>query len=194
MAHRILRVGKKGIRALGIAESFRREIGGKAVLSGIVLRSDGILDGLVLGTCTVGGLDSTDRILEMWERLGRDDVNVIMLSGCVISWFNIVDLPRLYRSTSTPLICLTYRESKGLTEVLKRRFPEDWEERNLIYQSNGDRSSIMLKTGFKVYVRFLGLEEDVCRSVLDKFIMHGRYPEPVRIAKMVARSVLAFIR
>jgi endonuclease V-like protein UPF0215 family len=194
MGYRIVRVGKKGIRALGIAESFRREIGGKAVLSGIVQRSDGILDGIVLGTCTVGGLDSTDKILDMWERLGRDDVNVIMLSGCVISWFNIVDLPRLYRNISIPLICLTYRESKGLTEVLKRRFPEDWEKRSSIYQSNGDRSPILLKTGFKVYVRFLGLDEDDCRSVLDKFMMHGRYPEPVRIAKMVARSVLDFIR
>ncbi len=194
MAPMIVRVGKKGIRALGIAESFRREVGGRAVLAGIVQRSDGVVDGLVLGSCTVGGMDATDGIMQMWKNLERDDVNVILLSGCIISWFNIVDLPRVHDETSTPLICLTYRESEGLTTVLKRRFPDDWALRNSIYMSNGDRVPVQLKTGFKVYVRFLGLGESDCSSILNKFIMHGRYPEPIRLAKMVARSVLGFLK
>lgn len=189
-----MRAGKKGIRALGIAESFRRREGGRAVLAGVVQRVDGILDGLVLGTCTVGGMDSTDSILEMWQRLDRDDINVVMLSGCIISWFNVISLPKIHTVTSTPLICLTYRESRGLKEVLMRRFPDDWESRNSVYMSNGDRTPITLKTGYKVYVRFFGMDSQTCKELLDRFIRHGRYPEPVRLAKMVARSVMELLK
>jgi endonuclease V-like protein UPF0215 family len=190
MLHSRLRPGKKGIRALGIAESFRKEMGGRSILAGVVQRADLLIDGVVMGSCTVGGLDSTHAIARMWTELDRDDVNILMLSGCVISWFNVVNLSRLYQETSTPIVSLTYRESAGLTEVFKKRFPEDWEERNRIYLSNGERTPITLKTGLKIYVRALGLDGKTCEEIINRFLVQGRYPEPIRIAKITARSAL----
>ncbi|MEM4765961.1 MAG: DUF99 family protein, partial [Nitrososphaerota archaeon] len=60
---------KKGVRALGVAESFRKGIGGRAVLAGVVMRGDFVIDGVVFGECTVGGMDATDGILEMYRSL-----------------------------------------------------------------------------------------------------------------------------
>ncbi|MCS6785052.1 MAG: DUF99 family protein [Candidatus Caldarchaeum sp.] len=185
-----LRVGKKGIRALGISESFRKHVGSRAILAGVVMRSDMLVDGFGFSTCTVGGLDSTDSMIAMWQRLDREDINVVMLSGSVISWFNVVDLNRLYETMNIPLICLSYRDSKGLDDVFRKRFPDDWERRLAIHQSNGERTEILLKTGYKVFVRCLGLEVEEAKKVLDRFLVDGRYPEPVRLAKILARSVL----
>ncbi|BAJ51349.1 conserved hypothetical protein [Candidatus Caldarchaeum subterraneum] len=188
-----VRVGKKGIRALGVAESFRKRLGSRAVLAGVVMRSDLLVDGFVFGACTVGGMDSTEAVLEMWQRLGRMDINVVLLSGSVISWFNVVDLNKLHQTIGTPLICLSYRDSRGLEEVFRRRFPSDWEQRLSVHLRNGERSDVVLKTGYKVYVRCFGLLPTDAKTVLDKFTVDGRFPEPVRLAKLLARGALNYL-
>ena len=83
---------KKGLRALGIAESFRKGEGERAVLGGVVMRGDLQIDGFGLSTITVGGLDGTEGVLEIFKKLDRTDINVVLLNGCVISMFNLVDI------------------------------------------------------------------------------------------------------
>ena len=67
---------KRAIRTLGVAESFRKELGSSSVLAGVVMRADLVVDGVVLGRCTVGGMDATESILDMWRRLDRNDINI----------------------------------------------------------------------------------------------------------------------
>ena len=59
------------------------------------MRKDLRIDGFSFGNVTVGGMDATDSILGMVRWLNRRDINVIMLSGCVIAWFNVVDPARI---------------------------------------------------------------------------------------------------
>jgi endonuclease V-like protein UPF0215 family len=49
----VLHVNKKGIRVLGIAESFKRGEE-KSVLAGVVMRSDNIIDGVAFDRIAVG--------------------------------------------------------------------------------------------------------------------------------------------
>jgi Uncharacterized conserved protein len=57
-----MHLGKKGIRILGIAESFSsRE---RSLIAGVVMRKDLRIDGCAFGTVTVGGLDATDCIID----------------------------------------------------------------------------------------------------------------------------------
>ena len=190
----MLRTGKKGIRALGIAESFRKEVGSRAVLAGVVMRSDLLVDGIALTYCTVGGMDSTDALISMWNSLRREDINIVFLGGSVISWFNIVDLPRLQQAINTPLVCITYRESRGLRDVLMTRFPEDWETRLRVHEGNGERVEVVLRTGYRLYVRCFGVGLEDAVKALDRFTLSGRYPEPVRVAKLIARSALNYLQ
>jgi endonuclease V-like protein UPF0215 family len=74
---------KKGLRALGIAESFSGRT--CSTLASVVMRKDLRIDGFTFGRVTVGGMDATDTILGMVQALDRRDINVIMLSGCVIA-------------------------------------------------------------------------------------------------------------
>ena len=117
----VLHPGKKAIRALGVAESFRPSAK-KSTLAGVVMRTDLVVDGFVLGAATVGGDDATARSSGC-TRLKRDDVNLLMLSGCVISRYNIVDVDEVARKTSLPVVCLTYKESKGIEDAIARTLP-----------------------------------------------------------------------
>jgi len=182
----VLHPGKKAIRALGIAESFR-PTAKKSTLAGVVMRTDLLVDGFVFGTATVGGEDATSSLLRMYRRLRRADVNLIMLSGCIISRYNIVDLDELARATGLPVVCLTYNESRGIEDAIRRRF-EHPEGRIESYKRLGGRSPVHLHTGYSAYVRNAQITDADSKSVLDAFTLQGVVPEPIRLARLLARS------
>jgi len=153
------------------------------------MRADGIIDGFGIHTTTVGGLDATKSVISLFENLKRKDVNVIFLNGCIISWFNVIDLKKVYEKVGLPLICITYEESEGLEKYFKEYF-KDWEERFEIYLRNGEREKIKLKTGKMVFTRSLGLEKDEVKRILDKFTLDGAIPESLRIARLLSNSIL----
>lgn len=185
-----LQVHKKGIRAFGVSESFVKSSSRNSILAGVVMRSDLIVDGFSFATATVGGMDSTQRIIDMYKAMERDDINLILLNGCVISWYNVVDLHLLAKATHLPLICVTYRESKGLERFFRELFPKDYGYRIEVYRRNGPRREVILKTGKKVFIRFIGMNLDEAESILNKFTLVGAVPEPLRVARLLARSLM----
>ena len=110
---RHLHLEKKGIRGLAIAESFS-QTSKKSVLSGIVMSTDLVIDGFVIGHSTVGGDDATDAILTMHEKLNRSDVSFLLISGIVISSYNILDVKRISEKIGLPVVGVTYEESSGI--------------------------------------------------------------------------------
>jgi hypothetical protein len=120
-----LNVHKKGIRALGISESFIKNVSKHSVLAGVVTRSDMIIDGFIFSRVKVGGMDATKKIIEMYRALRREDVNLLLLNGCVISWYNVIDLIRVSEEVELPLICVTYEESEGLEKYFEELFPKN---------------------------------------------------------------------
>jgi len=188
---RKINVYKKAIRCLGIAESFKKE-NKYAVLVGVVMRSDFIIDGVYIERVTVGGMDSTEAVIRMYHNAGRNDINFLLINGVIISYYNIIDLNKLFNSVKIPIISITYRESKGLEEILKKLFP-DWRERIEVYRRNGKRIPLPLKTGHIIYVRYLGVDFRECMHLVNKFTIEGKHPEPVRIAKIIARSINRYL-
>jgi len=183
-----INVFKKGIRALGIAESFQRD-NPKSILAGVAMRGDLQIDGISLTSITVGGVDATEGVLRIFNNLNRKDLNVILLNGCVISWFNIIDLNYVHEELSMPILCVTYEESEGLKDDIKKYF-KDWDERLEVYNRLGQRSKVKLNTGYEVFLRFYGLDYDEVKVILNRFTTHGKVCEPLRTAKILARAVL----
>ena len=182
----VLHPGKRAIRALGVAESFR-PTAKKSTLAGVVMRTDLVVDGFVFGAATVGGEDATRAVLAMYRKLKRGDVNLIMLAGCIISRYNIIDVDEVARKSGLPVVCLTYNESGGIEDSIRRHFGRP-EGRLESYKRLGARSAVLLRTGKRVYVRNSGISDPDARSVLDAFTLQGGVPEPVRLAKLLARS------
>lgn len=183
-----LHLNKVGLRALGIAESFVRTMG-HSILAGVVMRADLRLDGLAYARASVGGDDATGAVLEIYRELDRKDINVILLEGAVISWFNVIDLLEVWQKTGRPLICLTYQDSPGLEGYIREYFPRP-EDKLQRYRNLGERSSIRLKTGYEVYVRAYGADLKEAAILLNKFTRDGRKPEPLRLASLAARAAL----
>jgi len=186
-----VRVSKKGLRVLGISESFQKEKSRKSVLAGVVIRADLIIDGFAATTITLGGFDATDGIIRIFDIIDRTDVNVLMLNGVVIAWFNVIDLNLLREKLNIPIIAVTYEESQEpLKKYFREYFPESWERKMEIYDKNGEREHMVLRTGHKVFVRYLGMLQREAKSLLDKFTIQGSIPEPLRISRLLARSLM----
>src|SRR5574341_899977 len=155
-----LHIEKKGLRGLAIAESFK-ENEKISHLAGVVMRLDFIIDGFVFGYSTIEGNDATDAILQMHQKLNRDDISFVMISGLIISMYNIVDIKKIWSQLKI-------------------------EE----YHNLGQRTKISLHTGHDVFVRIEGCTMDEAKSLLNAMTLQGAVPEPLRVAQMLAKTKL----
>jgi hypothetical protein len=185
-----LHLNKRGIRALGIAESFR-PTQKWSVLAGAVMRGDLVVDGFAIGKASVGGDDATSSISALYHKLRRNDVNLLMVSGCILSLYNIVDVDGLARRTELPVICLTYKETSGIEDAIARHFPDRAEEKLAAYRRLGDRRRMTLRSGRTVFARISGMSDREALSIVDMFTLQGSVPEPVRMARLLARVLAA---
>jgi endonuclease V-like protein UPF0215 family len=182
-----MHLAKRGIRALGIAESFSGR--DSSTMAGVVMRKDLRIDGVALASLTVGGMDATGAVLGIIASLARRDINVVMVSGSVMAWFNILDPEAVSRETGLPIIVVTYEDSEGLEEDIAHHFPGD-EERLRAYRRLGERIPVELGNGPRVFIRAFGISPGDATRLLRDFTRDGKVPEPVRVARLVARAAM----
>ena len=183
-----LHLNKPALRILGVAESFARDHP-VSVIAGVVMRADLRIDGMAYDHATIGGDDATQSVNSIYKKLNRKDINALLISGAVVSWFNVIDLQEVFRFVQRPIICLTYEASLGLEKCIREHFPQS-DEKLRRYKQLGNREAVHLKTGHEVYVRAIGVTSEEARIVLNKFTRDGRIPEPVRVARLAARAAL----
>lgn len=177
---------KKGVRALGVAESYRGQEG-NSYLAGAVVRASRVADGFSFTTATVGGTDATDAVIRLYERVDRDDIRLVMLSGVALSWYNIVNLRRVHKETDVPVVSVTYEESDGLRDAVLNEFDGDaCDDRLALYDSLPSRRRVG-----DLYVRSVGVPDESADEWVRGFTYDGR-PEPVRIARLAARGLLGY--
>lgn len=183
-----IRLEKKGLRGLAVAESFR-ESDKTSTLAGVVMRRDFVIDGFVLGSTTLEGDDSTDEIISMYEKLSREDISFVMVSGLIISMYNIVDIKRLWTMLSVPIIGVTYEESGGIEAAIKHHFPDSYQPKIDQYQRLGSRTKVSLHTNHDIFLRIEGCSMNEAKRLLDTLTIQGSVPEPLRIAQLLAKAV-----
>ena len=179
---------KKGVRVLGVAESFEKTET-QSIMAGVVMRGDLRIDGFSVCTPTVGGSNSTEELVSMFGRLNRKDIRTWMLGGSVVSWFNIIDIYTLYEKTDTPVICVSYHPSEGIEKYLKEYFPKDWKVRCDLLERIGPRKLIQLRTSHSLYISVAGIGVSRARNLIDKLTIDGRVPEPIRVARTIAAGL-----
>ena len=187
---RHLHLEKQGLRGLAIAESFS-QTSKKSVLSGIVMSTDLIIDGFAMGYSTVGGDDATETILSVYEKLDRPDVSFLLISGIVISLYNIVDVKKISEKIGLPVIGVTYEDSKGIEDAIKRHFPKSYDSKLAKYSKLGTREKITLRTSYDLYIRNEGCTVSEATHLLDKLTLQGSVPEPLRISQLLANTLLS---
>ena len=187
---RTLHLEKKGLRGLAIAESFTQN-SKKSILAGIVMRRDFVIDGFVFGKATLEGNDATDEILRMYKKLARPDISYLLVSGIVISMYNIVNLKKISDSLDLPVIGVTYQDSDGIEEAIKHHFPDSYKSKLEEYKKLGKERKLRLHTSYDVFVRE---EKDVnfpdVKHLLNELTLQGSFPEPLRrVAQLLAKTI-----
>ena len=186
---RSLHLEKKGLRGLAIAESFRQN-STKSVLAGVVMRRDFVIDGFVFGSATLEGDDATDAILNMYDDLQRPDISYVLISGLIVSMYNIIDIKKLYDTLTIQIIGVSYNDSSGIEDSLKHHFPNSFELKLIEYEKLGQRDKITLSTSYDVYVRKEGCTLNDVKHLLDDLTLHGSIPEPIRVSQLLAKTLL----
>lgn len=175
---------KKGIRVFAVAESFEKH-DKKSVLAGIVMRRDLIIDGILYSDTVVGGNDSTEKVLSMVNRLGRNDINCVLLGGLIISLFNIINGKYINEKTGLPVIAISYNKSLGLKDSI---YGVNQEQKIQDYLKLEEREPLKLWTGKTIYVRIWGLDLLDALRLLNSLVIQGSKPEPLRLATLAARA------
>jgi endonuclease V-like protein UPF0215 family len=182
-----MHLAKRGIRALGVAESFSGR--SSSTMAGVVMRKDLRIDGVALASLTVGGMDATGAVLGILAALASRDINLVMVSGSVVAWYNILDPEAVAESSGLPVIVVTYEESEGLEDDIRHHFPGD-EERLRAYRKLGCRVPVELPGGEQVFMRATGIPGEDAARVIRDFTRDGKIPEPLRVARLVARAAM----
>jgi len=185
---------KPGRRALGVAESYRgTDDGATSTLAGAVVRADRAVEDFVFGTCTVGGTDATDAIVDCWRRLDRPDVRYVFVAGVAPAWYNLVDLEAVADAVDRPVIAVAFEASDGLADAIETAFdPPERDRRLETYRALPARRRLAAGDA-DLFVRNVGIGDEEADRVVEAFT-RGRRPEPLRVAKRAARRVDAFRR
>ncbi len=173
---------KEKARVLGISESFN--INSQfSYMVGVVMRKDLVFEGLFVENPKIGGNDATEKIINGYYSLKRNDISCIMIDGCILSMYNIVDLYRIKEKLNMPVICIASKEGKNLRESFIKNNQRDKLE---VYEKLGPQKKISV-AGYEYWVRFSGIEEFEAKHIIKSFVVSGRTPEPIKVSKIIAR-------
>lgn len=176
---------KSGIRAIGVAESYRSEY---STLAAAVVRASRVVDGVAFDTCAVGGTDATETVVSLVEGLDREDARYLLLAGIAPAWFNFFDLPTIRERVDRPVVAVSFEDSEGLEGPLREAFDgAALADRLAVYRRQPERRPVALD-GDTVYVRAAGLDPDEAADVVRAFTPEGGRPEPLRVARLAARA------
>jgi endonuclease V-like protein UPF0215 family len=164
---------------------FERSHRGDVLLVGAVY-SGSRLDGVLSGRVRRDGINSTGKLTEL---VGRSrfypQIQAVLLQGIAFAGFNVVDIHRLHSALERPVL------------VVCRRLPDlDRIRRALLHHVPGGRRkwALIERAGpmeplAGVYVQRAGLSPETAGALIRGFALHGRLPEPLRTAHLIAGGI-----
>jgi len=120
----------------------------------------------------------------------QPDISYVLISGLIVSMYNIIDIKKLHESLQIPIIGISYHDSQGIEDAIKHHFPDSFESKISEYQKLGKREKITLDTSHDVFIRKEGCTIEDVKYLLNKLTLHGSVPEPVRVSQLLANTLL----
>ncbi len=162
---------------------------GDVLVVGVVFRGGCSIDGVMHTKISIDGLDATEKIAGMINASPhRPQLRVVMLSGITFAGFNLVDIQKLCSATGLPIIALTHeRPDLDAIHAALKHLPLT-EERWQIVQNAGRIYEVTNKDA-KFYMGLAGVSLADALVILDLTSTRGSYPEPLRIAHLIASGI-----
>ncbi|MGQ9759392.1 MAG: endonuclease dU [Candidatus Methanomethylicaceae archaeon] len=173
--------------------SFRKGVDRRAPAA--FLLTDGIRPKrLVIKWVEVDGLDATERLREAIREMGVKD-GIVMAGSVPIAGFNLLDPRVILREFGIPTIYVLAEkpDREAVRSALMKHF-EDWERRMDIIDGAGEAFEMEIPECGKIFLEVVGIERERAARILEGMTIFGKLPEPLRLARMVARALSRAIR
>jgi endonuclease V-like protein UPF0215 family len=179
-------------RVVGVEDGgFSRKLQGRGIQKALfictLLRGTWIND-LQTDTVNVDGLDATEKLTSMLRQWSFD---AVMLAGVSFAGFNLVDPTSVFEEFGNPVIVISRTKPNNIAvkKALHRHF-EDWRIRWRVFEKLGSVYEVVsMPAEPPVYVEVVGAELDWARRLIRATSVCCRVPEPVRVARLVARGL-----
>ncbi len=144
-----------------------------------------------IGTTTVrvDGRDGTRRIAALVRRVApHEGVRALLLDGAVVGGFNVLDLDALARAVGVPVVAVT-RERPDFARIrsaLAKWFPRTAADRWRLL-----RQHRLARTGPRagaLWVAAAWCDARTAAELVRRTLVRGRWPEPLRLAHLVASA------
>ena len=144
------------------------------------------LDGVVSGHVRKDGADATALLASLVRNSQFDGhVRVVLLGGIAVAGFNVVDIHGLAAALARPVLVVARRLPRlPLIREALAKIPGGARRWRLI-----EAAGPMEPLG-NVFVQRAGLELDEARYLLKATTLHGHFPEPLRLAHLIAGGVV----
>lgn len=163
-----------------------------APVAAVVVALPEQIEAVGTSTVRVDGDDATTKIAALLRAvLPPDGVRAVLLDGAVVGGFNVVDLDRLSGEVGLPVVAVTRRppEFGRIRAALRRWFPRSAERRWRLLKRH---RLFRVPTGAEpIWAACAGTSSADAIRVVRRAIVRGLWPEPLRIAHLVASAPAA---
>jgi endonuclease V-like protein UPF0215 family len=164
---------------------FARDLRGDVTLIGAVCARTR-LDGIVRGRVRKDGSNATRTMIELIDRSQfKNHLRGVLLQGIAVAGFNVVDVHALAGALGLPVLVVARRapDLESMRAALFARVPGARRKWRLI------RAAPPMEPLRGIYVQRVGLTLAQADAMLQATTLHGKLPEPVRLAHLIATGV-----
>jgi len=157
------------------------------LLVGVLVARNSIEE-VLLDRIQVDGTDGTQKVISLVKRSKGTDV--IMLPSISLGGFNVIDPYRLHRQLRLPVVVANPQRPRlrAVQEALRHHFP-DWKRRVRIFDAMGSPEALHFGRNGVLYFYPVGIPAMTARTILRHITYFGKKPEPLRIARILARAL-----
>jgi uncharacterized protein len=182
-------LAKPHVRVLGIDDGPFGRGQRTAPLVGVVVSTPLYIEAIVRSRVTVDGTDATERIIALVENSGhREGLRALLLDGIAVGGFNVVDLDAIYDRLRIPVVSVTPRAPNfaRIRAALREYFPADFARRWGLVRAHR-LFRVPIGDG-ALRATAIGCTQREASALVARTTILGHWPEPLRLAHLVARS------
>ena len=145
------------------------------------------LDGVLTGHVRRDGVNSTRVLRDLVARSRfAAQLQVVLVQGIAFAGFNVIDLAALHSALGLPVVAVARRcpDLAAIRRALLERVPGGARKWALIEKAGP------MEPLAGVYVQRAGLSRSRTEGLIRRLAVHGRLPEPLRTAHLIAGGVV----
>jgi len=157
------------------------------LLVGVVATCNTI-ERVMLDWIHIDGTDGTEKVVSLVRR--SEGVDVVMLPSVSLGGFNVTNPYKLHKQLKLPIVIANPERPRlrAVRDALRQHFP-DWRRRVVVFDLMGSPAVLQLGREEVLYFYSVGLPVKRARTILRSLTVFGKKPEPLRVARIVARAL-----